>query len=245
MQSLYIRMKGEVIAYPMIKSTSGRVTMVSLYDIKNNPEIACYIDMANHHLGAMGYTDHSFRHVEIVSQKAYEIMASLGYPPRMAELSAIAGYMHDIGNVVSRYNHGQTGAVLAYGLLSKLGMDCREIALLMGAIGNHDEGRGEIVNDLTAALVLADKSDVHRSRVRNPDFAKFDIHDRINYAVESSALVVDAVLRVITLYLTIDISIVSVMEYFEIFMLRMIMCRRAAGYLKCQFSIIINNARLL
>lgn len=219
--------------------------MVSLEDIKSNPEIACYIEMANYHLGAMGYTDHSFRHVEIVSRKASEILASLGYPSRMVELAAIAGYMHDLGNVVSRYNHSQSGAMLAFALLHKLGMDCREIALLIGAIGNHDEGRGEIVNDLAAALVLADKTDVHRSRVRNPDFAKFDIHDRINYAVENSNLVVDPLQREITLYLTIDISIVSVMEYFEIFMLRMIMCRRAAGFLQCRFSIIINNARLL
>lgn len=219
--------------------------MITLQDIKNNQEITCFIDMANHHLGVMGYTDHSFRHVELVSQKACEILTLLGYTPRMAELAAIAGYIHDIGNVVSRYNHSQSGALLAYSLLSKLDMDCQELALLMGAIGNHDEGRGEIVNDLTAALVLADKTDVHRSRVRNPDFAKFDIHDRINYAVESSDLVVDPVVKAITLFLTIDIKIVSVMEYFEIFMLRMIMCRRAAAYLKCQFSIIINGARLL
>lgn len=219
--------------------------MVTLQDIKRDPEIACYIEMANRHLGTMGYTDHSFRHVEIVSHKAFEVLEGLGYPSRIVELAAIAGYLHDIGNVVSRYNHSQSGALLAYYLLSKRGMDCEELALIMGAIGNHDEGKGQIVNSVTAALVLADKTDVHRSRVRNPDFAKFDIHDRVNYAVENSALVIDPISRGITLHLTINIKIVPVIEYFEIFMVRLMMCRRAAAFLNCGFSIIINNARLL
>lgn len=153
--------------------------MITLEQVKKDSEVICYIEMANKHLGAMGYTDHSFRHAEIVSLKAQEIMSKLGMPPRMAELAAIAGYLHDIGNVVSRYNHSQSGALLAAGILSRLGMDCRELVQIIGAIGNHDEGEGEIVNELTAALVLADKTDVHRSRVRNKDFATFDIHDRL------------------------------------------------------------------
>lgn len=219
--------------------------MVTLEQIKQDREVLCYIEMANVHLGAMGYTDHSFRHVEIVSRKAGEIMTKLALPPRLAELAGIAGYLHDIGNVVSRYNHSQSGALLAATILTRLGMDCHELAQIIGAIGNHDEGEGEIVNDLTAALVLADKTDVHRSRVRNKDFATFDIHDRVNYAVEESELEIDELNRMIILHLTIDTKIVPVIEYFEIFMLRLMMCRRAADYINCQFSIIINNAKLL
>lgn len=221
------------------------IAMLTLTEIKNNRDIACYIEMANRSLGAMGYTDHSFRHVEIVSRQAGDILLELGYPRRLAELAAIAGYLHDIGNIVSRYNHSQSGALLAYDVLKNLGMQCEEMAEIIGAIGNHDEGEGEIVNVATAALVLADKTDVHRSRVRNKDFAKFDIHDRVNYAVEKSELKVDQVNRVITLYLAIDIKIVPVIEYFEIFMLRMKMCCRAAAFLNCHFSIVINDAKLL
>lgn len=219
--------------------------MVTLEQVKQDKEVLCYIEIANEHLGAMGYTDHSFRHVEIVSRKASEIVGKLGLSPRMAELAGIAGYLHDIGNVVSRYNHSQSGALLAGTILTRLGMDCHELAQIIGAIGNHDEGEGEIVNELTAVLVLADKTDVHRSRVRNKDFATFDIHDRVNYAVEESELEIDVEKRMITLHLTIDIKIVPVIEYFEIFMLRLMMCRRAADYINCQFSIIINNAKLL
>lgn len=219
--------------------------MLRLEDIKNDPEINCYIEMANLHLGVIGYTDHSFRHLEIVAQKAREILGALRYPAHLAELAAIAGYLHDIGNVISRYNHSQCSAMLAYYLLNRLGMSCENIALIIGAIGNHDEEVGEIVNIVTAALVLADKTDVHRSRVRNLDFAKFDIHDRVNYAVVNSDLVIDGSQRVITLHLTIETAIVPVIEYFEIFLQRMLMCRRAAAFLNAQFSIIINNAKLL
>lgn len=219
--------------------------MIRLEDLKNDPEVNCYIEMANLHLGVMGYTDHSFRHLELVSQKARQILEQLQYPPRLAELAAIAAYLHDIGNVVSRYDHSQSGAMLAFAILKRLGMPCEEVGLVMGAIGNHDEGEGEIVNIITAALVLADKTDVHRSRVRNKDFAKFDIHDRVNYAVVDSHLEVDHNGRVITLLLTIDSDIVPVIEYFEIFMQRMMMCRRAAAFLECHFSIIINNSKVL
>lgn len=219
--------------------------MVTIEEVKADPEVKCFIEMANNHLGAMGFTDHSFRHVEIVSKKAREIMLKLGKPPRSAELAEIAGYLHDIGNVVSRYNHSQAGAIIAANILKRLGMDCPEVAMIMGAIGNHDEGEGQIVNEITAALVLADKTDVHRSRVRNEDFATFDIHDRVNYAVEKAKVEIDSEARVITLRLTIDITIVPVLEYFELFMVRLLMCRRAADFLDCQFSIIINDAKLL
>lgn len=219
--------------------------MVTLAEVKADPEVKCYIEMANSHLGAMGYTDHSFRHVEKVAQKAYEIMTKLDKTSRMAELAAIAGYLHDIGNVISRYDHSQMGAILASRILSRLGMDCREVALIMGAIGNHDEEKGEIVNEITAALVLADKTEVHRSRVRNKDIATFDIHDRVNYAVEKADVEVNVETRVITLLLSIDTTIVPVIDYSELFMLRLLMCRRAAAFLDCQFSIIINDAKLL
>jgi len=219
--------------------------MVTLEQIKEDEEVICYIEMANAHLGAMGYTDHSFRHVEIVSRRAQEIATKLGMGERFAELAAIAGYLHDMGNVVSRYNHSQSGALLAAAILRRLGMDCYELGQIIGAIGNHDEGEGEIVNQLTAVLVLADKTDVHRSRVRNKDFATFDIHDRVNYAVEQSDLEVDAGERRITLHLSIDTKIVPVIEYFEIFMQRILMCRRAAAFIGCEFAIIINGARLL
>jgi len=219
--------------------------MVTLEQVKGDKEVICYIEAGNEHLGAMGYTDHSFRHVEIVSSKASEIAAKLGMGVRQAELAGIAGYLHDLGNVVSRYNHSQSGALLSAAILTRLGMDCRELVEIIGAIGNHDEGEGEIVNELTAVLVLADKTDVHRSRVRNKDFATFDIHDRVNYAVEESELEVDPQNRRITLHLTIDIKIVPVIEYFEIFMLRLMMCRRAAAFINCEFVIMINKARLL
>jgi len=219
--------------------------MITLEDVKKDPEVCCFIEMANAHLGAMGYTEHSFRHVELVANKAREIMSKFGNDQRLAELAAIAGYLHDIGNVVSRYNHSQVGALLAHKILTRLGMDCREAALIMGAIGNHDEEEGQIVNEITAALVLADKTDVHRSRVRNQDKATFDIHDRVNYAVEDAVVEVDQESRVVTLRLKINIDMVPVIEYFELFMIRLLMCRRAVAFINCQFSIIINGAKLL
>ena len=219
--------------------------MITLETIKNDPEVNCYIEMANCHLGVMGYTDHSFRHLEIVSKRAFQVLIELQYPRRLAELAAIAAYLHDVGNVVSRNNHSQNGALISFAILRRMGMACEEIALIMGAIGNHDEGQGEIVNVVGAAVALADKTDVHRSRVRNTEFARFDIHDRVNYAVVDSDLVIEGGKRLITLYLSIDTQIVPVIEYFEIFLQRMLMCRRAANFLRAEFSIIINNAKLL
>ncbi|HHZ16229.1 MAG TPA: HD domain-containing protein [Peptococcaceae bacterium] len=218
---------------------------VTLETIKQDPEVQCYIKLANQYLNQMGFTEHGFRHVNLVAEKARAILTSLRYPAREAELGAIAGYLHDLGNVICRSDHNQTGAILAFHLLNKLGMDPGEIGMIIAAIGNHDEGEGQMVNSLSAALVLADKTDVHRERVRNQDFATFDIHDRVNYAVESSSLEIDGENRVFTLVLEIDQRIVPVIEYFEIFMSRMLMCRRAANFLDSTFSIVINGAKLL
>jgi metal-dependent HD superfamily phosphatase/phosphodiesterase len=219
--------------------------VVSLEQVKQDPEVQCFIELANEHLVNIGYTEHSFRHVSLVAEKAREILLSLNYAAREAELAAIAGYLHDIGNVIARSDHNQTGAILAFHILQRLGMDSREIGSIIGAIGNHDEGEGQIVNFIAAALVLADKTDVQRERVRNKDFATFDIHDRVNFAVTNANLVVDGEKREFTLVLEIDQRIVPVIEYFEIFMTRMLMCRRAANFLHCRFSIVINGAKLL
>lgn len=200
---------------------------------------------ANEHLGAEGYTEHGFRHAALVSSISRQVLSRLGYVQRDCELAAIAGYLHDIGNVVSRTEHGRSGALLAAPLLFGLGMDPGEVATVIGAIGNHEDEEGQAVNAVAAALILADKSDVHRSRVRNPDLAKFDIHDRVNYAVGRSFLNVDPSRHTITLELTIDVSLVPVMEYFEIFLTRMVMCRRAAEFLSTRFGLVINKTTLL
>lgn len=219
--------------------------MVHLDDVKKDPEVAAYVARSNEYLGTMGYTEHGQRHLGLVAQVAYNVLTHLGYPKRTAELAAVAGYLHDIGNVISRHNHGQAGALLAYNILSRLGMPPEEIAAVISAIGNHEEEYGHAVNHVAAALILADKSDVHRSRVRNRDLATFDIHDRVNYAVERSFLRVEAGERRLTMELTIDTRISSVMDYFEIFLTRMLMCRRAAAFLGCTFGMEINGARLL
>lgn len=219
--------------------------MVTLQVIKADEIVNTFISKGNEHLGVMGYTDHGPIHIGLVSHLSQEILERLGYDKRMAELAGIAGYMHDIGNVVNRNGHSQSGALMAMEILRRLGMEPEEISIICAAIGNHDEGSGHPVNEVAAALILADKSHVHRNRVRNLDVATFDIHDRVNYAVESSALNIDEKNQVITMQLTIDINICPVMEYFEIFLSRMLMCRRAANFLQCEFELIINNARLL
>lgn len=219
--------------------------MVSLKDIRANPLINTFIDKGNEHLGVMGYTDHGRLHLALVSSISKTIMQKLGYSERLAELAGIAGYMHDIGNVVNRNGHSQSGALMALEILRRLNMDPEEIALICAAIGNHDEGSGHPVNEVAAALILADKSHVHRNRVRNTDFATFDIHDRVNYAVEHSTLEIDEGKKVITMDLMIDTKICPVMEYFEIFMSRMLLCRRAASFLGCEFELLINGVKLL
>lgn len=219
--------------------------MIILQDVKANPIVQTFITKGNEHLGVMGYTDHGLVHISLVSRLSQEILLKLGYDSRIAELAGIAGYLHDIGNVVNRNGHSQSGALMAMEIIRRLGMEPEEISVICGAIGNHDEGSGHPVNEVAAALILADKSHVHRNRVRNLDVATFDIHDRVNYAVENSALIVDEYQKVITMQLTIDIKICPVMEYFEIFLSRMLMCRRAANFLRCEFELIINDAKLL
>lgn len=219
--------------------------MVILGDIKNNPEIRTYIEYSNKHLGAIGFTEHGFRHAEIVSGESARVLKELGFPQRDVELAEIAGYLHDIGNVISRYDHGQTGAMIAMGILKDAGMDYDEIALITAAIGNHEEEYGQAVNSIASALILADKSDVHRGRVRNRDKANFDIHDRVNYAAEKSKLIIDNDAKSVQLKIKIDTEICPVMDYFEIFLVRMLMCRKAAEFLGAQFQLVINEARML
>ncbi|MFQ5705858.1 MAG: HD domain-containing protein [bacterium] len=218
---------------------------VTLAQVKTDPQIQAYIKRADEYLGISGYTEHGKRHCGLVAKFAYDILTQLGFPERDAELSAIAGYLHDIGNVFSRKSHAYTGAVLAHTLLKDLNMDMDEITEIVAAIGGHDDDGCEPVSRIAAGLVLADKSDVHRSRVRNPDMIKFDIHDRVNYAVEKSKLRVDREHKTISLELEIDLNISSVMEYFEIFLNRMLYCKRAANFLACTFSLVVNENRLL
>ena len=203
-----------------------------------------YVRKADEALAEIGYTEHGERHVGLVANIARNILKRLGYSEREAELAAIAGYLHDIGNGVNREQHAQTGAVMAMTLLEKMGMGDIEIIKVIGAIGNHHENDGESVNAVAAALILADKSDVHRTRVRNPDMIKFDIHDRVNYAVEKSFLNVNEADKQITLELTVDTAISQVMEYFEIFMTRMLASRKAAKFLGTTFGLTVNGNRL-
>jgi len=221
------------------------ILLINIDDIKNNEEVKTFLTISEKQMRIMGYTEHSFRHVALVSETAGNILSKLGYPEREVELARIAGYLHDIGNAVNRMDHAHTGALMAYDLLIRMGMHCTEAAEIMLAIGNHDEHSGTAVSNISAALILADKSDVHRSRVRNNDFATFDIHDRVNYAVKKSSLSVDKNERTAELRLEIDTSICPVMDYFEIFLTRMTMNRRAADFLGLHFQIVINGTRLL
>jgi metal-dependent HD superfamily phosphatase/phosphodiesterase len=225
--------------------TVSTPTVVSITEVKNHEGIQTFIGLADKYLGEIGYTEHGFRHAGLVSSIAYNILHRLGFEERTAELASIAGYLHDMGNFVSRSMHSQTGAAITYDLLRDLGMSYEEIGVVLAAIGNHEEEFGHPVNAPGAALIVADKSDVHRSRVRERDEALFDIHDRVNNAVEHSFLRVDAQARTLTLELTIDTELAGVMEYFEIFLSRMVMCRRAAEFLNCGFKIEINGTKLL
>ena len=218
---------------------------ITFEDIKSDGRIKCYIAQADKALAAMGYTEHAFAHVGKAAETAEHILKTLGYPARLAELAKIAGYMHDIGNVVNRIDHAQSGAILAFRLLDNMGMDADEIALVVSAIGNHDESTAAAVNPIAAALILADKTDVRRSRVRNRDFASFDIHDLVNYAVEESKIYFNEDNSAIVLELIIDTTISAVMDYFEIFLGRMMLSRKAAEFLNIRFELIINGQRLL
>ena len=217
--------------------------MISYDDIKKNEEINTYIKEADKSLMALGYTEHSFAHVCKVANDAAAILKHLNYDIHDIELAKIAGYMHDIGNLINRIDHSQSGAIMAFRILDHLGMDPSDIALITSAIGNHDEGTGVAVNHIAAALIIADKSDVRRSRVRNEDATNFDIHDRVNYSVYESNLELHD--NEIILNLKIDTSISPVMEYFEIFLNRMLMCRNAAKKLGLVYRLKINNQILM
>lgn len=218
---------------------------LTIEDLKKDHEISVYLNCSKEYLGTLGFTEHGKRHVSIVAKRAYDVLEQLDYPKRDCELAEIAGYMHDIANMINRFNHGGMGAVMVYTILSRLKMPPEEIALVISAIGNHEEDRGNAVNHVASALIIADKSDVHRTRVTNRDFATFEIHDRVNFAAERSGVEVDKGNKTIKLLLDIDTKICPVMEYFEIFLARMMMCRRAADFLGCRFGLVINGNELL
>lgn len=219
--------------------------MITYEEIKRNESIKTYISRADESLMALGFTEHSFAHVGKVAENARYILDTLGYPGRDIELVQIAAYLHDIGNLVNRIDHSQSGAVMAFRILDNLNMSADDIATIVTAIGNHDEGTGVAVNHVAAALIIADKSDVRRSRVRNTDKATFDIHDRVNYSVKKSVLKINEEHTIIKLKLSVDTKYGSIMDYFEIFINRMIMCRKAAECLGLQFKLIINEQQVI
>lgn len=226
-------------------TTAGRTTIPLLSALREDATVSALLDAADEFIAAQGFTEHGQRHASLVGHIAFNVMTHLGHDARAAELAAAAGYLHDIGNVITRAFHGQTGALLAWDGLRRLDVPVADIAQVMAAVGNHEEQHGEAVSPVAAAVILADKSDVHRSRVRAAASIAEDIHDRVNYAVESSFLRVDPTARTLTLELTIDTSVSQVLEYFEIFLERMIMCRRAAQVLGCDFRITINDTPVL
>jgi putative nucleotidyltransferase with HDIG domain len=219
--------------------------MVTYNDVKQDSAVRTYIQKADLSLLALGYTEHSFAHVTKVAETAGSLLAELGFDERTVELAKIAGYLHDIGNLVNRIDHSQSGAVMAFRILDRMQMDPAEIADIVTAIGNHDEGTGVPVNHLAAALILADKSDVRSTRVRNGDPSSYDIHDRVNLSVYSAQLTVDRDAGIVRLTLLVDTSISAVMDYFEIFLTRMILCRKAAEKLGLRFALTINGQNLL
>ena len=219
--------------------------MITYEQIKHNEAISTYIRKANESLAALGFTEHSFAHVGIVAANAKYILQTLGYPEREIELVQIAAHLHDIGNLVNRVDHSQSGAVMAFRILDNLGMPPDEISEIVTAIGNHDEGTGRPVSPMAAALILADKSDVRRSRVRNQDESTFDIHDRVNYSVRKAELKINESRTLIKLKLSVDTHYGSIMDYFEIFMNRMVLCRKSAERLGLQFKFMINEQQLI
>ena len=213
--------------------------------IRKNPDIRTYIQRADEALKSIGYTEHSFPHVEKASATAARILTELGYPEREIELARIAGFLHDIGNVINRVDHAQSGAVMAFRLLDRLEMPVDEICSVISAIGNHDEATAQPIDAISAALILADKTDVRRSRVRNTDFLTFDIHDRVNYAVTESKLKIEKDRSVIALNLQVDEKICSMYDYFEIFLGRMMLCRKSAEILGTTFKLTVNGRKVL
>ncbi len=219
--------------------------MITFSEIKNSEEIRTYIALADESLVALGFTEHSFAHVTHVAETVKYLLETLGYSQREVELGQIAGYLHDIGNLINRVDHSQSGAMMAFRILKDMGAQPEDIACIVTAIGNHDEGTGVPVNPIAAALILADKSDVRRSRVRNPEVSQFDIHDRVNYSVRKSVLKINEEHTIVKLKLLIDTKYGSVMDYFEIFLNRMILCRKAAERLGLSFKLIINEQQLI
>lgn len=219
--------------------------MIKLEDVQQNPEVEVLMKKVHEYLSTMLAITHDEEHARHVANLSYRILKVLGYPERDAELAAIAGYMHDIGNVVNRYEHGRSGALIAFHLLMRMGMPPEEIAVVIAAIGNHEERSGVAVSNVAAAVILADKSNVHYSRVRKEDEATFTTRDRVNFAARESYLTADPDKREIVMHLEIDTSICSVMEYFEIFMTKMLLCRRAANFLNCRFGLVINGHHML
>jgi metal-dependent HD superfamily phosphatase/phosphodiesterase len=219
--------------------------MLTYEKIIHSEAIKTYITRADESLGALGFTEHSFAHVIHVAQKAGYILETMGYDARTVELAKIAGYLHDIGNLVNRKDHSQSGAVMAWSILNDMGCDPGEMATIVTAIGNHDEGTGVPVNAVAAAMILADKADVRRSRVRNADISTFDIHDRVNYSVRKSKLEINDDRTLVQLSLTVETQYGSVMDYFEIFTQRMILCRKAAERLGLKFKLVINGQQVI
>lgn len=219
--------------------------MITYEQLRRDETIRTYIQRADESLRVLGFTEHSFAHVTKVAETAAFLLGELGYDENTVEIAKIAGYLHDIGNLVNRTDHSQSGAVMAFRILDRMDMDPADLATVVTAIGNHDEGTGVPVNSVSAALILADKSDVRRSRVRNTDLSSFDIHDRVNYSVESSELRLEKENGTVVLELRIDTAISTVMDYFEIFLGRMLLCRRAAEKLGLRFRLRINGQELI
>lgn len=219
--------------------------MMTYEQLRQDEAVKVYIAQADAALAALGFTEHSFAHVTQVAERAGYILETMGYPERMVELAKIAGYLHDIGNVINRIDHSQSGAVMAFRILDRMEFPPEEIALIISAIGNHDEGNGVPVNPLAAALIIADKSDVRRSRVRNKESVGTDIHDRVNFSATHSEVKINKDHTILKLKLTVDTHVSSVMEYFEIFMNRMLLCRKAAQTLGLSFKLIINEQQLV
>jgi metal-dependent HD superfamily phosphatase/phosphodiesterase len=216
-----------------------------LDQVAGNKLVQTYVALADQFTGELGFTEHGFRHANLVGHIAYNILSRLGYEERLAELASVAGYLHDVGNVVSRQNHPQSSALIAMPLLTEMGLPLEDVGLVVGAIGNHEEELGRPVSPVSAAVNIADKSDVHRSRVRKAGQVVMDIHDRVNFAVRHSFVRVDAEQRTVTLELDIDTTVSDILEYFEIFLTRMMMCRRAAEGLDCKFRMTVNGSSLL
>jgi len=218
--------------------------VINLLDVKEDKEVKHFIERTDSHLKEMGYTEHGVRHAHIVSKFSRTLLVDLKRSQRECELAGIAGYMHDIGNFMGREGHGVSGALLTFNILQRMKMPIEDIAFIMGAIGNHEEERGTPSHIISAAVILGDKADVHRSRVRNTDYIALDIHDRVNYAAERSTLLADYNKKMVCMSITIDTNISQVMEYFEIFLSRMVICRHAANMLGCEFELKINDTKL-